>query len=134
MSLVKELGKNLIGISVALGITTGALTGINFYTHHNVIYKTENKEVFQKADGVLSYLELTVNKDNSKEIKRHSIINSKCYKDINNNGKVEKFIQWYHPLNRGPALERFDENELTNNPELSKDVNKDFRKYLRKFR
>lgn len=134
MGLVKELGKDLIGIGIALGITTGALTGINFYTHHNISYKTENKEVLQKAEGIFAYTELTINRDNSKSIRKNSLINSRYYEDSDNDGKIERFIQWYHPLNRGPTHKEFGEEELKDNPKITEKANQEFNKELKRFR
>lgn len=133
MGLVKELGKNLVGIGFALGITAGALTGINYYENQNVNYNVNGKKVFQKIDGVLAHTQIEINNDNSIAINRYTPLGSKIYTDTNRDGKIDELFESYGLINRGPDYRIFDKKDLLKKPEILKKANQDFIKQLKRF-
>jgi len=89
--VVKDyIAKPVIVLVGAAAIVTGVFTGLNFYEHNNIRYKTDTKEVMQKADGVFGYTEIKLNKDGSREVARNSPFNYTSYKDKDGNGKVDE--------------------------------------------
>lgn len=134
MGFIRDIGVTALGLGVAAVITTGLLTGTNFYLHNNLSYEDRNKKIFQKADGVFAYTELVINQDNSKVIRKNSLINSKYYEDTDNDKRIERVIQWHHPFYRGPNYREFSEKELEDNPEILERANQEFNEELRRFR
>jgi len=99
--------------------------GLNLYYHNNVHYKTDNKKIFQKIDGPLSYTKLVINEDNSVEILRSSLTNSRSYKAENIDANVNEIYK------KGGTF--YVDEHSKKYPQVFEEANRDFRKQTKRF-
>jgi len=99
--------------------------GLNLYYHNNVHYKTDNKKIFQKIDGLFGYTKLVINEDNSVEILRSSLTNSRSYKAENIDANVNEIYKKGETFYIGEHSKKY--------PQVFEEANRDFRKQTKRF-
>ena len=135
MSIDKTI-KKLLPSAISLVACLGFITGINFCTHHNVSYETDNKKVFQKANGILAHTQIEVNKDGSVAMNRYNHIRGiRFYTDNDGDGKVDRVIYAAKLFSRGPHSETFYRDEhLEHYPQVFETADQDFRQQMKRFK
>lgn len=122
-------------IGVPLVVTAGALTGLNFYRHHNVHYELGGNKLFKKADGLFGYTVLEIDKEGSVGIDRYSFANTIFYTDKDGDGNVDNIFQWPNLFLRGSHLGIFERGKHLNQyPIVFQDADRDFREQMQRFK
>lgn len=135
-----SVGKNIKGLALSVAIPVvgwiGIFTGYNFYVHHNVNYETDDKKVFQKADGILSHTSIEIDKDRgSVEVTRHHALNYRSYHDNNGDRKVDDVYLGGNPFRRGAHFRIFRRDKhLEQHPAVFQDADRDFRQQMKRFK
>ena len=135
MSIDKTVKRLALSIGVPVVVSVGALTGINFYAHHNINYEVDGKRVFQKADGIFAHTELEINEDGSVEMDRYSFGNTRFYTDKEGDGKVDRVFQGSNPFARGSHSRAFHRDKhLEQYPQVFERADQDFRQQMKRFK
>lgn len=131
---IEQTFKKLLPSVVSLILCLGVATGMNFYTHHNIIHETYDKEVFQKADGILNHTELEINENGPIEIGKYKFFKiTRFYTDNNGDEKVDKITQV--SLFRDTRIKTFYRDEhLEHYPQVFEMADQDFRKQMKRFK
>ena len=104
--------------------------GLNLYYNNNVHYKTDNKKIFRKIDGPFGYTQLVINEDNSVEILRFSLTNSRYYKAESIDANVDEVYK--EEIFKQDETFYADEHS-EKYPQVFEKVNRDFRKQTKRF-
>ncbi|MBS3092071.1 hypothetical protein J4466_01485 [Candidatus Pacearchaeota archaeon] len=132
-----KINKRALALGVGLLGYFGAVTGYNFYTHHNISYENGNKKVVEKADGILAYTTLEIDRsDESIDVTRRDFLNWRSYEDKNGDGNVDWVYRTLgNPLIRGSHSRSFyRDKDLTQFPVVFEEADKDFRKQMERFK
>jgi len=125
--------KNNFGLDKIILLTYAALIiysssfaiGLNLYYNNNVNYKTDNKKIFRKIDGPFGYTQLVVNEDNSVEILRFSLTNSRSYEAENIDANVNEIYK------KGGTF--YVDEHSKKYPQVFEEANRDFRRQTKRF-
>ncbi|MFA5993282.1 MAG: hypothetical protein WC796_06255 [Candidatus Pacearchaeota archaeon] len=126
-------------LALTLGIGVAAWTtffgGCNLYQHQNVRYETPDRKVFEKADGILGYTKLDVDKNTGAvEITRHHGWHYRDFTDSNGDGFVDRVCLGENPFIRGSHITFFDrEKQLQEYPVVFRDADNEFRNQMQRF-
>ncbi len=136
MTIDKTIQKIVLSIGIPVVGWIGGLTGYNFYAHHNVSYETPDKKVVQKADGIIDYTSVEINKeDGSIEITRDHFPNWRSYKDKDRDGNVDEINRRGNLFVRGSHYSNFDrEKHLKQYPIVFQEADRDFRQQIKRFK
>lgn len=120
---------SIVTIAAASAITAD----VNLSRHDNITYRTLAGQVYEKADGIFAYTQLTLHKNGSVHVARHSLFSSVVYIDADNNGDVDQIYMLYGP--RREKTERFFERTKHRKllPNLFEDADKDFQEQEKRF-
>ena len=61
--MVGRVSSRLLSLVIGIGITGGGVTGVNVYLHHNIKYEAGNEIVASKIDGIASWTEVKIDKE-----------------------------------------------------------------------
>lgn len=106
---------------------------VNVYEHQDRTYRTYAGQVYEKADAILGYTQLTVHLDGSIRIARHGLFSSTLYKDSDNDGDVDVIQKIYGPERNKTERIFFREQHKKLFPEMFQEADKDFQEQEKRF-
>ena len=116
-----------------IAASASLMTDVNVYNHQDASYRTYAGQVYEKADGIFAYTQLTLHLDGSIRMSRHTLFSSTLYRDNDNDGYVDSIEKKYAP--NGKKTERTFIREIHEKlfPEMFLEADRDFQEQEERF-
>jgi hypothetical protein len=133
--LIKKLAEPAIGLGIGIVISIAPMTGLNFYLHHNVNYEDENKKIIMKADGILNYTELYINKKTGLVHITRNGLNYHTFTDDDGDSNVDEVANPKILTRSANPKTFYNKNEdLKKYPSVFKEADKEFKQQMQRFK